>query len=476
MAMNVDRKLRIALALLLVLLSILILAGLVFVADSGLSLWTRLQEQSVLMRFSILGGFFVIGVLFAWILWKALAPRKPPKATVSEVLTEQDIVAQLDTAEAQGIDIREVSRELRELSKRRVQGLLSIAVMGEVSTGKSTLIRGLVPDAEVDVSVVGGSTFEARHYRWQSPDGDEVVVTDLPGLNYGESQQDVTEEAIRAHIVVFVCQGDLTRSEYDALKVLSGADKPLVLALNKTDLYTDKDLKLVETRLRERLATLFPSKTSMVTQIQTDTQQLDELRIAMQRLLRLDANLLERLRDSAVFGLASLKLEQAKSEYAYEKGQKLVVRYTRRAIVGALAAVAPGTDILIQGYLGTNLVRELCQLYEAPVQDLDIKRFLEICEQHIGNATPMVLAIAGNGFKAFPGIGTLAGGLIHAAAYGLIFDSMGNSLLETLNGRGTLQTLQATALFKEKLSEDLEKRSANFAKMVLDQRKEPTEP
>ena len=471
--MNFDRKLRVALALLLVLLSILILAGLVFVADSGLSLWMRLQEQNALVRVAILAGFIVVGLVFAWILWKVLAPRKVTKKTVVEVFTEQDLVEQLDSAEAQGIDISEVSKELRALTERRNQGFLSIAVMGEVSTGKSTIIQGLVPNAEVDISVIGGSTFEARHYRWKSHGGDEVVVTDLPGLNFAGSQKDTIEEAIRAHIVVFVCQGDLTRSEYDAIRVLSGTEKPLVLALNKTDLFTDKDLKLIETRLRERLADLFPPEISTV--VRTDSNNLDHLRVAMQRLLRLDANLLERLRDTAVFGLASQKLDQAKSEYAYSKGQELVTRYTRRAIVGALAAVAPGSDILIQGYLGTNLVRDLCQLYEAPVQDLDVKRFLEICEQHIGKATPMIFAIAGNGFKAFPGVGTLAGGLIHAAAYGLIFDSMGNSLLETLHGRGTLQTLQATALFKEKLSEDLEKRSADFAKMALAQRKQPPE-
>ena len=36
----------------------------------------------------------------------------------------------------------------------------------------------------------------------------------------------------------------------------------------------------------------------------------------------------------------------------------------------------------------------------------------------------IVLAVAGNALKAFPGLGTLGGGVLHAFAYALIFDSM----------------------------------------------------
>ena len=46
--------------------------------------------------------------------------------------------------------------------------------------------------------------------------------------------------------------------------------------------------------------------------------------------------------------------------------------------------------------------------------------------------TALTLAIAGNAFKAFPGVGTISGGVIHAVAYGMIFDSLGRAAAETM--------------------------------------------
>ena len=39
--------------------------------------------------------------------------------------------------------------------------------------------------------------------------------------------------------------------------------------------------------------------------------------------------------------------------------------------------------------------------------------------ERAGKALPLSLAVAGNGLKAFPGVGTVAGGIAHAVAYGL---------------------------------------------------------
>ena len=45
---------------------------------------------------------------------------------------------------------------------------------------------------------------------------------------------------------------------------------------------------------------------------------------------------------------------------------------------------------------------------------------------------PPYAIVAGNAAKAFPGLGTLGGGLAHAVAYGLIFDSLGRALAATM--------------------------------------------
>ena len=465
-------RLRLLLALALLLVALLVLIAFLFLAEAGVSLWAELQRQGPWLRYGVIGLFALISVGLGLALARILRPAKTQQAPVSPELSPEQLQDRLEAAQAQGIDVSGVEAELRELGLRRQVGSLTLALVGEVSVGKSSLVKALLPDATVEVSPLGGSTATLRKYVWENQSGSTVVISDLPGLNAATGGVETLslEEAVRCHIVVFLVQGDLSRTEYDALAALGESGKPVVLALNKIDSYTADEQQLLVRSLTQRVESLFPQEISAVVSVATESGDLDELKRALQRLIQTDVGLLEDLRDSAIFKLADKKLAEAKSEHAYRAGQELVSRYTKRAVIGALAAVAPGTDILIQGYLGTNLVKDLCEAFDAPVQDLDVKRFLSICEQHVGRATPMVLAIAGNGFKAFPGIGTLAGGLIHAAAYGLIFDSLGKSLLETLHRQGALETLQATALFKEKLSEDLEKRSKQFARLALSEK------
>ena len=95
--------------------------------------------------------------------------------------------------------------------------------------------------------------------------------------------------------------------------------------------------------------------------------------------------------------------------------------------------------MLIQGYIGTTMTQELCYLFGAAPRDVDVEEFLTLSQSRAGKALPLSLAVAGNGLKAFPGIGTVAGGLVHAVAYGLIFDALGRSLVLTLKQHGELK-------------------------------------
>ena len=79
-------------------------------------------------------------------------------------------------------------------------------------------------------------------------------------------------------------------------------------------------------------------------------------------------------------------------------------------------------------YKRQRMVQELCKLYDSPVSELDIDQFLNFSQGGVNKSIPLLLAVAGNGLKAFPGVGTVAGGLVHAGAYGLIFDALGHAV------------------------------------------------
>ncbi|MEO1574745.1 MAG: GTPase, partial [Pseudomonadota bacterium] len=339
-----------------------------------------------------------------------------------------------------------------------------------------------------------GSTTDVREYRWQDERGAEIILTDVPGTGSATDNLDgvAREEALRAHVVLYVCDGDLTRQQNDALSELHALDKPTILVVNKKDRYHSSQLAKIRRRLEERVASLGRSgvRTAVVhvsaggteavtvvdakgverQEVRERPADLTELKLAVREMLARDSSGLNERRDQAIFRLASEKLDAAEETYRKARAETIVRNYTRKAVIGALAAISPGSDIVIQGYLGTAMTRDLSALWGASVRDMDVEEFLSLSQGRVGKAIPLTLAVAGNGLKAFPGLGTVAGGAAHAVAYGLIFDALGRSLAQTLAERGALEPEEAAATFEGHLSEPMEKTVRHVARIALESR------
>jgi hypothetical protein len=78
----------------------------------------------------------------------------------------------------------------------------------------------------------------------------------------------------------------------------------------------------------------------------------------------------------------------------------------------------------------------------------------------------VVLAVAGNALKAFPGLGTLGGGVLHAFAYALIFDSLGRALAASLAERQALDQDDAGARMRDLLADGGSSRLRRLAEMT----------
>lgn len=101
------------------------------------------------------------------------------------------------------------------------------------------------------------------------------------------------------------------------------------------------------------------------------------------------------------------------------------------------------------------------------MKEIEIESFLEQAGGKIRNMTAITLAIAGNAFKAFPGLGTVTGGVIHAVAYGMIFDSLGKAVAETMASRGALRPYPAAEAFEDLLHDHLESGAVRFAQLAI---------
>ncbi len=156
---------------------------------------------------------------------------------------------------------------LRDMVRKLETGRVEIVLFGEIDVGKSALINALVGQTVTEVDVRGGWTREVWQVPWSASgycvpglEQSQVVLLDTPGINEvnGEQRAQMARDAAaRADVIVFVTDSDLNETEYSALVELAAGHKPIVVALNKIDIYTPLERqRLLEVLRGERLAGL----------------------------------------------------------------------------------------------------------------------------------------------------------------------------------------------------------------------------
>lgn len=441
--------------------------------DTGLSVWERLQAMPAAFRYLYAALLATAGVAIAGLGWRLLRrkrrrPLPPPPPPTRESLRER-----AGTLADEGLHWL-VDQELSELDRRAKDERLQVALFGAVNAGKSALIRALAEqtdsgaeaDTDTGSDVIAGTTRVVSHHQGRLPDGRTLVLADVPGTQEDAGREALArEEVLRAHFVLYVCAADLSRQEAAEVAWLKEFGKPFVLVLNQADLYQDAELAQLRQRLHERtgveviLASAGGGEQVLVVEggqeqiaWQERPPDVAHLRQRLSRHLRGDVARFQPARESAVLRGLEQRVGREEALDRARRSDAVVIKYTRRAVVGALAAVAPGSDLVIQGALGTALVRELAAIHHTPVRQIDVDGLIDRIGTTLRTSTAVVLAIAGNAAKAFPGLGTLGGGLAHAVAYGLIFDSLGRALATTLAEGGPLDPERTAQAFAEQVT------------------------
>jgi GTP-binding protein EngB required for normal cell division len=552
---------RILIAIGLIVLFLFALVAILFITDLSFSVWEHLQQKPAWLIWIYVGVIVLVSFVFGRIAWRLLMPRKKAAHKLTKgvfkgkegVHSLEAVEQQLDSLSAKlekhgferhGFDkldgqqtgetsttevkfdqeaqelishakeIDLIKQELQAFADRKHQHQLYIALFGDISSGKSSLIKALVDapvkqqkklnsDQEAEnsinsekilVGVTGGTTRLIKHYEWWDNNWNQYFLTDMPGLNeqFSTLDQLAIEEVQRAHVAIYLCDGDLTASQYEELQTVLGTGKPSIIALNKSDLYSQHELNLIIDKLQQHvdnIAENIPVVTitaggereyirqtpdgheeRVIRPIPVDVSALQK---ALAKLMKQHSkDVFEQLREESVAQMMTHRLDDLDARFRRSQSEHLVKIYTKRAVVAALATISPGTDILVQGYLGIQLIKELCQLYDVPATDIGVNKLLGLIQGRMKKTLALLLAIIGNGFKAFPGIGTVTGGLIHAVAYGMIFDTLGHSVARTLEVTGQLSPTLVNDLYQERLGENIESRTKDIIKMVLKLRKE----
>ena len=273
---------------------------------------------------------------------------------------------------------------------RLENGELHVAVFGRVSAGKSALGNALLGREAFTVGVLHGTTVEAEQATLDEAANDGLVLIDTPGINEldGEAREKLAFDVAEiSDLVVFVCDGDLTREELDALTTLAQTQRPMLLALNKADRYGDDERRALLEHLRQRVHGLVqpedviavaarpaPQRVVQVDERQREhaTEQALPPQVAAlrERLLAIAAREGKAL--SAVnAGLYAGRLTDQVSARIAETRRTVAAKLIRHYCLAKGVAVAlnpiPVADLLAAAGLDAAMVVQLSRIYGLPL-------------------------------------------------------------------------------------------------------------
>ena len=341
---------------------------------------------------------------------------------------------------------------------------VQVAVYGIINTGKSSLINALCGRPSRATGPIGGTTGEVAGVDWRvvtegenSNDHHAIRLLDTPGLEEVDGQARgsmATEAARQADLVLFVLSEDLTGTSRKALVALQEVGKPIVVALNKTDLLEPDEREAVLRAVREGLEGLIPEQDIVPiaaapivrrlvflpeggTKVET-TRGEPEVEALERRLL---AVLAESAADFKDLADASTDVEahlivRERDRSSLRQRAERVADETSAVLAVALAVnPVPLLDFLTGPSGLAILVRRVSEVYGEPLSG-EVARGLALDLIRGGRVVlwgSLAATIGGGALKVLPGLGHLAGALTQGASAGYFGHVVGRALVEYLD-------------------------------------------
>ncbi|MCC5631053.1 DUF697 domain-containing protein [Nostoc sphaeroides CHAB 2801] len=284
------------------------------------------------------------------------------RATVESAIAKTETVINQLAQESENHTALETLREqvaqlLLELDRQEIK----VAVTGSKSVGKSTLIKVLKENVETRNLVSLQET--APLFREAGDNSDAAILA----------------EVAKSDFVLFLTNGDLTDSEFQALQQLKAANQPTIVVLNKQDQYLADESASVLLSLKQRMqgnvvataASPIPIKVRKheadgsvqewmeqpAPDIQQLTQQLGEVLVQQgQRLVWVTT-----IRKA---GLLKAEAKNWLNGTRRDRATPIIEQYQWIAAAAAFANPVPALDILATAAINAQMVMDLGNIYQ----------------------------------------------------------------------------------------------------------------
>lgn len=269
-------------------------------------------------------------------------------------------------------------------------GHLHISVFGRVSTGKSSLLNALIGEDRFSVSPIHGETRYSTMEAWDEEQVGGVFLIDTPGLDEagGEDREALAKEvAGRSDLVIFALDSDITETELDALRAVLMQGRPVIVVLNKADLYTAAERDALVGSIRGKTAGLIDPEYVIVAAAQPRAQTVVEIdaagnEVTIDRVREPDVGMLRlklwEILEAEGKTLAALNASLFAADLSDQVGRRILAarreigdKLVRTYCIGKGIAVAfnpvPVADLFAAAFIDVGMVVHLSRVYDLPL-------------------------------------------------------------------------------------------------------------
>jgi small GTP-binding protein len=269
-------------------------------------------------------------------------------------------------------------------------GHLHLAVFGRVSTGKSSLLNALIGEDRFTVSPLHGETRHSAMQAWKEIEAGGVYLIDTPGLDEagGEEREALAKEvAGRSDLVIFVVDSDITETELESLRTLLGRGRPVIVVLNKKDLFTAVEQEQLLKSLRSRtdgiidpdhiLAVAAQPRPQVLVEVDAEGREttsersrppdVEALRVKLWDILESEGKTLAALNASLFAADLSDQVGRRILAARREIGDRLVRTYCAGKGIAVAFNPVPVADLFAAAFIDVGMVVHLSRVYGLPL-------------------------------------------------------------------------------------------------------------
>ncbi len=316
-------------------------------------------------------------------------------------------------------------------------GHIHLAVFGRVSTGKSSLLNALIGEPVFAVSPLHGETRHSAMQEWNEEESGGVFLIDTPGLDEagGDDRELLAREVTqRSDLVIFVVDSDITESELAALRKLLAQGRPVIVVLNKSDLYTAEECERLLVSIRTRTEGIVAAEHIVSVAAQPRPQAVIEIgadgqETATERHRPPDIEVLQLklwdILDAEGKTLAALNASLFASDLSDQVGRRILAarkdigdKLVRTYCVAKGIAVAfnpvPVADLFAAAFIDVGMVVHLSRVYDLPLSQKEAGSLIGViaAESAAIMATVWAIHLGSSALK----IGTFGWSVIATAA------------------------------------------------------------